>query len=693
MNGIRPFLSRIPFQSSLPAGWVKERMPQRPGRSVLRHAESQYVSNPPIPILAKNLTARFLRLALLPGLLALGGLRPAAADGFIVFTHFPDTDGSVTQIVVDAPRNVVYLAGSFTAVGGQPRQRLAAVSLSTGAVLGWNPSAGGIPDGAIYGMAVDPDTGILYVGGDFGTFGGQPRNRLAAVQPSGAVSSWTTGPNITIQGVVVKNSVVYPAGSNTPAYSAATGATLPWLPGADNSVYSVAATDSAVYIGGFFNQVGLTARPKLAAVDLSTGTALPAFNASFDNSPTYVSHIVPHGGLLYVAGSFSSIAGQSRNGLGAVDAATGALAAWAPPQDNNVLSLAATADRIYLGGNFSTVSSASRFCLAAVDSATGAATAWNPGVNSSVAAIATHGSTVFIGGYFTTVDGGTRQGFAAIHDPDLGAPLPAVIDLGTITDTEPGYAVPDLAALVTIAGAGQVAWYKFTLADDADVSTGRFFDIATMPTGSPTTFPGNHTEIGLYREDGTLVASDDDGSVADYSQLSFSQLSPALPVRGPLASPGYPSGAPANGAHGPLPAGTYYVAVAGFDTTFGSTHFAVTTNSAVTGTFRLEFRTGLPASTPPAANRAPTVKITAKSIAPTRKGKVKITGTSADPDGVAPRVFVKVGKAKFRQAKRSGFKWTFSAKLKIGRNAVRVYAIDTGALRSPVRRAVIVRRP
>lgn len=642
----------------------------------------------------KNLTARFLRLAAITGLFILGGLQSEASDNFTVFTHFPDTNGTVTQVVVDAPRGVVYLVGNFTEVGGQPRQRLAAVSLATGVVLGWNPSAGIAPNGAIYSMAINADTGTLFVGGDFTTLGGQARNGIAAVLPSGALSSWNTIPNSTIRNLAVRNSIVYPAASNTYAYSATTGAALAWHPGADNTFYSIVATSSAVYIGGYFNNVGATPRAKLAALDPSTGAALATFNAGFDNANGAVDHIVPHGNLLYVAGDFSSIGGQARQGLGAVDATTGALfASWIPTQNNVVMSLASAGNQLYMGGNFSIVSDAPRICLAAVDSTTGAATAWNPGTNSAVTSIATHGSTVFIGGYFTTVDGAPRQGFAAIHDPDLGAPLPAVIDLGTITDTEPGYTTPDLTTLVTITDAGHVAWYKFTLADDADVSTGRFFDIATMPTGSPTTFPGNDTEIGLYREDGTLVATDDDDSVDSYSQLSFSQLSPMLLARGPLASPGYVGGSPANGAHGPLSAGTYYMAVAGFNTTFGSTHFAVTTNSAATGTLRLEFRTGTPASTPPAANRAPSVKVTSKSIAPTRKPKVKIAGTSADPDGVAPRVFVKVGKAKFRQAKRSGFKWTFSAKLKVGRNAMQVYAIDMGGLRSPVRRAVIVRRP
>jgi len=125
------------------------------------------------------------------------------------------------------------------------------------------------------------------------------------------------------------------------------------------------------------------------------------------------------------------------------------------------------------------------------------------------------------------------------------------------------YAVPDATATVNITRAGQVAWYKFTLATDADITTGRFLDIATAPTGSPSAFAGDATEIALYRTDGMRVSDDDDDAVSGYSQLSFSQALPPLPLRGPLEQQGFVTGPFANGEDGPLQEGNYYIAVTG----------------------------------------------------------------------------------------------------------------------------------
>ena len=78
--------------------------------------------------------------------------------------------------------NNVYVGGSFGNVGGIARQRLAAVTKGTGAVVpGWNASASGV----VFTIA---GTSTLYIGGDFSTVdgsaagtpgGGQRRHGIA----------------------------------------------------------------------------------------------------------------------------------------------------------------------------------------------------------------------------------------------------------------------------------------------------------------------------------------------------------------------------------------------------------------------------------------------------------------------------------------------------------------------------------
>lgn len=72
------------------------------------------------------------------------------------------------------------------------------------------------------------------------------------------------------------------------------------------------------------------------------------------------------------------------------------------------------------------------------------------------------------------------------------------------------------------------------------------------------------TEIGIYDANGTLIANNDDGGSGRLSLLELDML----------------------------PAGTYYVAAAGFNTTFGTSIFDVTTNSTSVGTLNINASTG-----------------------------------------------------------------------------------------------------
>ena len=69
----------------------------------------------------------------------------------------------------------VYLGGQFNHVDGAPRANLAAVSATTGAVTSWRPD----PNDRVYALAISPDGGTLYAGGEFATIGPSAMNRSA----------------------------------------------------------------------------------------------------------------------------------------------------------------------------------------------------------------------------------------------------------------------------------------------------------------------------------------------------------------------------------------------------------------------------------------------------------------------------------------------------------------------------------
>ena len=89
-------------------------------------------------------------------------------------------NGKVNVIVISG--NTAYLGGAFTAMrpagsttGGTTRNHAAAVDLSTGALLPWNPNV----NKAVNSLAVSGST--VYIGGVFSTVGTASRKNIAAV--------------------------------------------------------------------------------------------------------------------------------------------------------------------------------------------------------------------------------------------------------------------------------------------------------------------------------------------------------------------------------------------------------------------------------------------------------------------------------------------------------------------------------
>jgi hypothetical protein len=68
---------------------------------------------------------------------------------------------------------------------------------------------------------------------------------------------------------------------------------------------------------------------------------------------------------------------------------------------------------VYAGGQFTTIGGQGRNRIAALDAATGNATAWNPSANSTVSALTVTNNRVHIGGQFTTL-GGQPRGYYGV---------------------------------------------------------------------------------------------------------------------------------------------------------------------------------------------------------------------------------------------------------------------------------------
>ena len=320
--------------------------------------------------------------------------------------------------------NTMYVAGTFTNVGGAARNNLAAINLSTGVATSWNPNV----DNWVTSLAMSGDK--LVVGGSFTHIGVKAQSYLAMIDTStGLATTWNpnldervytlyaSGNSVLVGGLF--NSVNRVARTNLAAIDAVTGKVKTgWVANAGSTVYALAASKGKLLVGGSFTNIGSSFVSYLAALDTATGATIPFFPSA--GSTVYA--IYPFGTRIYVGGGFTSFTGGSRNGLAAFDAASGKLLSWNPTSDNGLgLAFTGLGGTIYLAGSFSTINGSPRNYVAAFDTTTDQLLPWNPNVNQGVQALAAANGVVYLGGDFTTVGGISRKKLAAV-DAVTGVP-------------------------------------------------------------------------------------------------------------------------------------------------------------------------------------------------------------------------------------------------------------------------------
>jgi len=150
-----------------------------------------------------------------------------------------------------------------------------------------------------------------------------------------------------------------------------------WDPGiVTGTVRTLARSGTTLVIGGDFTSVGGQSRANLAAIDVGSASVLPwnpGTAGPLDGGAVYALQM--NGGTVIAGGAFTTAGGQSRGRLAAIDLATGTATAWNPGADSTVWSLLVNGGTVYAGGDFSQIGGAARNRLAALDATTGIATA------------------------------------------------------------------------------------------------------------------------------------------------------------------------------------------------------------------------------------------------------------------------------------------------------------------------------
>jgi Ca2+-binding RTX toxin-like protein len=338
---------------------------------------------------------------------------------------------------------VVYYSDEFTSIGGQQRPYLAALDPDTGATLAWNPGLNFAADTLI------PDGGDLLVGGQFTSASGATRKNFAAVDvDSGAVTAWAPTANDTVSSLARAGTTIYAGGrfttvngephSRLVALHSGSGATLPWAAGVSSTTFPTSATvaslatdGSTIYAGGFFDTTTGGPRASLAAFDAAGSLTTFAADLTRFGSTGQANSLVLDGTDLFVGGAFTTVGGQPRANLAAVDATTGAVdPAWQADTSDIVTALALDGGDLYVGGRFNQLDGAARTALGSVAAATGDVTAFAPQLAflqfGNVNGVAAGSGLVYISGNFT-IRNGILAISAATGSPDPWNPTPSGI--------------------------------------------------------------------------------------------------------------------------------------------------------------------------------------------------------------------------------------------------------------------------
>jgi len=424
---------------------------------------------------------------------ASGGVRNraaavATANG-AVSAFDPNAQSTVNAIAVSASGNDVYLGGAFTLVGGVARQRIAAVTATTGALAAaWVPvSAYGA--GSVLALTLDAVTADrVWVGGDFrAAFAGSAaRESLAVVggAPTGPATSpgWdlpTAAPLGTVTDMVSANGVAYVGGAfrfvsgvrrlgvagidlDTNALTSFDALLAASTPTSSPTVAALATNgaEAKLYVGGdLFDTSNGVARARLAVFDTATGALDTAFTSPVSAIIRDI-EVNAATGEVYLGGDFSganAVGTLNRSRLARLTAAGTPDATFAPPSPNNAVnSLALTADgaTLFLGGTFTAFAApaATRLRAAAITVATAALTPFDPAANNVVTTLelANDEQTIYLGGSFTTVNAGaiaTPGALAAVW-PSTGAQSLSLAQPGTASVA----AIQEEAGLLVVGG-------------------------------------------------------------------------------------------------------------------------------------------------------------------------------------------------------------------------------------------------
>lgn len=312
-------------------------------------------------------------------------------------------DGRVDAVALQ-PDGKAVIAGNFSSCGGVPRESIARLHVDGTLDLGFDPGAG-FDSGGVNALELQPD-GRIFVAGDFTTYDGVPRSRIARLFADGSLDpSFDPGDGANDR---VRDLALQPDGKLLLAgHFSWMGGVIRWRIArlhADGSldtsfdpgtathgvINSIALqTDGHIVIGASYGTFGGFARLR------SNGSFDPSFaTLSFSNETNIRRVLTQPDGKHIVLGNFTQVGGVPYNRIARLTE-NGRLDTSFDPgagADSTVTAAALLPDGdLLIGGWFSHYDGAVRHRLARVHAA------WEPGRAYCTAGTSTNGCTPSIG--------------------------------------------------------------------------------------------------------------------------------------------------------------------------------------------------------------------------------------------------------------------------------------------------------
>jgi len=338
----------------------------------------------------------------------------------------PNADGNVSAIAVDG--STVYLGGTFNVIGSLTRNRLAAIN-TDGTLSDWNPDA----NGSISAMDINESTQKVYIGGYFSNISGSVQSSIAAVSKAASATLDTVfQADINfVDSLKIDDAtgIVYVGG----AFGSVNGQTHNGLVAfnSDGSIDTrlnlnlesiaaywindIAVDNTVVYIGGNFQGISGSPRNNIAAFT-TDGVLVSNWAPNVNN---HINTLDIDQGVLYVGGNFTSVDGTVRNRLASINAADGSLTSWNPDAGTvggvNALTVDASTSTVYVGGGFTTIGGQARSGVAAIDNLGNVLNSWMPSITGggvdTIAVDIPFRDAVYMGGAFTGVSDASRNSY------------------------------------------------------------------------------------------------------------------------------------------------------------------------------------------------------------------------------------------------------------------------------------------